>query len=163
MREKLRILIDKENLTPSRLAELLGIQPSGISHILGGRNKPSFDLIQKILRRFPQLNPDWLLLDKGPMYRVKSDDAASENESRPSANLFGASIHVSGNTKPDNSNSAGENPDAELFSSPQNAATVQQNENRDWTMNLPASGSSHGKVKRVIIFFEDRTFECYES
>ena len=65
MREKLLNLMKSEQLTASKLAELLDIQPSGISHILGGRNKPSFDLVQKILRRFPQVNPDWLLLDKG--------------------------------------------------------------------------------------------------
>ena len=45
MREKLLSLMKNENLTPSKLAELLGIQPSGISHILAGRNKPSFDLV----------------------------------------------------------------------------------------------------------------------
>ncbi|MFR6416030.1 MAG: helix-turn-helix domain-containing protein [Alistipes shahii] len=48
---------------------MLGINPAGISHILKDRNKPSFDLLQKILRRFPQINPDWLLLDSTQMYR----------------------------------------------------------------------------------------------
>ena len=76
MREKLLSLMRSEGLTSSRLAELLGIQPSGISHILSGRNKPSFDFVQKILRRFPTINPDWLLLDQGPMYRDTADSAA---------------------------------------------------------------------------------------
>ena len=53
------------------MAEMLEIQPSGISHILSGRNKPGFDLLQKILRRFPRVNPDWLLLDSGQMYRTE--------------------------------------------------------------------------------------------
>ena len=51
--------------------------PSGISHILSGRNKPGFDLLQKILRRFPRINPDWLLLDSPQMYR--SDSEADRN------------------------------------------------------------------------------------
>lgn len=59
----------REGLKPSQLAEMLGINPAGISHILKDRNKPSFDLLQKILRRFPQINPDWLLLDSTQMYR----------------------------------------------------------------------------------------------
>ena len=58
-----------EGLKPSQLAELLEINPAGISHILAGRNKPGFDLLQKILRRFPRINPDWLLLDSDKMYR----------------------------------------------------------------------------------------------
>lgn len=53
MREKLLDLMKNEGLKPSQLAELLGINPAGISHILAGRNKPGFDLLQKILRRFP--------------------------------------------------------------------------------------------------------------
>lgn len=69
MREKLLRLMQTEGLTSSRLAELLETQPSSISHLLSGRNKPSFDLIQKILRRFPRINPDWLLLDSDRMFR----------------------------------------------------------------------------------------------
>ena len=60
MREKLLDLMKNEGLKPSQLAELLEINPAGISHILAGRNKPGFDLLQKILRRFPRINPDWL-------------------------------------------------------------------------------------------------------
>lgn len=59
----------QEGINSTRLAEILGIQASGISHIMSGRNKPSFDFLLKLLQRFPQINPDWLLLDKGPMYR----------------------------------------------------------------------------------------------
>ena len=50
MREKLLDLMKNEGLKPSQLAELLEINPAGISHILAGRNKPGFDLLQKILR-----------------------------------------------------------------------------------------------------------------
>ena len=69
MKAKLQHLIKSEGLTASRFAEMLEIQPAGVSHILAGRNKPSFDLLQKILRRFPKINPDWLLLDSEQMYR----------------------------------------------------------------------------------------------
>ncbi len=163
MQEKLRTLMDKENLTQSRLSELLGIGSSGLSHILGGRNKPSFDLIQKILRRFPRLNPDWLLLDKGPMYRIESDGTAPDNESRQSTDLFGNSIPASETPQPNSSNSTGENSAATFISSPKDEAAAHRTENRDRAMNIPVPVSSHGKVKRIIIFFEDRTFECYES
>ena len=40
MREKLLDLMKNEGLKPSQLAELLEINPAGISHILAGRNKP---------------------------------------------------------------------------------------------------------------------------
>ena len=76
MKEKLQQLMKSEGLTSSRMAEILGIQPSGISHILAGRNKPGFDLLQKILRRFPRVNPDWLLLDSEQMYRTENPESS---------------------------------------------------------------------------------------
>lgn len=77
MKEKITQLMKSEGLTSSRLAEILEIQPSGISHIVSGRNKPGFDLLQKILRRFPRINPDWLLLDSDVMYRDPQESDAS--------------------------------------------------------------------------------------
>ena len=58
-----------EGLSASRLADMLDIQPSNVSHILSGRNKPGYDFLTKILSRFPKLNSDWLLLGIGSMYR----------------------------------------------------------------------------------------------
>ena len=48
MKEKLLDLMKREGLKPSQLAEMLGINPAGISHILKDRNKPSFDLLQEV-------------------------------------------------------------------------------------------------------------------
>ncbi len=55
-----QILIDK-NISPSYFADEIGVQRSSISHILSGRNRPSFDIIQKIIRRFPELGYDWIM------------------------------------------------------------------------------------------------------
>lgn len=57
-----QILLDK-NLTPSYFADEIGVQRSSISHILSGRNRPSFDIIQKIIRRFPELGYEWIMED----------------------------------------------------------------------------------------------------
>lgn len=88
MRERLSKFIEMERLTSSRLAEILGVQPSNISHILGGRNKPSFEFIEKLLLRFPKLNPDWIILGKGPVYRLEITPAIRPAETpEPEANL----------------------------------------------------------------------------
>lgn len=70
MKDKILQLMQREGLKPGQLAELLDFSPAIISHILSERNKPSLDLLRKILRRFPQINPDWLLLDDPNMYRA---------------------------------------------------------------------------------------------
>ncbi|GGM91438.1 transcriptional regulator [Dyadobacter beijingensis] len=62
--EKIKqILIDK-NTTPSLFADEIGIQRSSMSHILAGRNKPSLDMVQKIVKRYPELGINWILDDE---------------------------------------------------------------------------------------------------
>ena len=78
MGEKLLRLMKSEGLTSSRLAEILGTGASNISHIISGRSKPGYDLLRKILLSFPQINPDWLLLDDETMYR--SDETPCETD-----------------------------------------------------------------------------------
>ncbi|MBQ7342758.1 MAG: helix-turn-helix transcriptional regulator [Alistipes sp.] len=119
MKAKLQHLIKSEGLTASRFAEMLEIQPAGVSHILAGRNKPSFDLLQKILRRFPKINPDWLLLDSEQMYRegwneaesstsgtTATDFGGSANSGMPADSLFGGAGISGGANFSGNSGSA---------------------------------------------------------
>lgn len=144
MREKLLNLMKSEQLTASKLAELLDIQPSGISHILSGRNKPSFDLVQKILRRFPRVNPDWLLLDKDEMYRtidIEPKPAALQSISTDELDGTMQQSPASGMTAP--------------ATNPTSASTPAQ-------QIAAAYAPKNGNVKRVIILFDDHTFESYE-
>ena len=92
MKNRLAKLLESEGLSPSRLAEQLDVQPSSISHLLSGRNKPSYDFIEKLLTRFPSVNPDWLLLGMGNMYRNTS---AGATEQYATSDLFSSSISSS--------------------------------------------------------------------
>jgi len=69
MRTRLQQFLTAENISPSRFADQIGIQRSGLSHILAGRNKPGFDFIEKMLLTYPSLNAEWLITGKGKMYR----------------------------------------------------------------------------------------------
>ena len=69
MKDRLVQLLQSEQLSPSRFADILGVQRSGISHILSGRNKPGFDFIEKIVIKFPDINAEWLITGKGKMYK----------------------------------------------------------------------------------------------
>lgn len=48
-------------MTVSQFAEAIGIQRSGLSHILSGRNQPSLDFIKKLIHRFPDVDIYWLI------------------------------------------------------------------------------------------------------
>jgi len=69
MKERIRLFLDKENKSSSQFAEEVSVQPSGISHILSGRNKPSLDFVLKMLNTYTFINTEWLLFGKGEMYK----------------------------------------------------------------------------------------------
>lgn len=69
MNNRLQQFLELENITPARLADTLGVQRSGISHILSGRNKPGYDFIIKLLSKFPHINSEWLLMGNGKPYK----------------------------------------------------------------------------------------------
>lgn len=79
-----QILLDK-NVTPSYFADEIGVQRSSISHILSGRNRPSFDIIQKIIRRFPELGYEWIMEDEGQQANQSVSSNYGRTPSRPVA------------------------------------------------------------------------------
>ena len=64
--------LKKENKSAAQLAEEIGVQPSGISHILSGRNKPSLDFVIKMLEKYKYISSDWLLFGTGTIYKEAS-------------------------------------------------------------------------------------------
>jgi Helix-turn-helix. len=72
MKDRILDFLKAENKSSSQFAEEIGVQPSGISHIISGRNKPSLDFILKMLEKYPFLSTEWLLFGKGEMYRDQS-------------------------------------------------------------------------------------------
>lgn len=159
-------LMARENLKPSQLAEKLEINPAGISHIIAGRNKPSFELLQKILRRFPRINPDWLLLDSGPIYR---DEIPNSRETPNRAIPGTAQTSIDQSLKPGGTRTeiSGSTPD--LFN-PASSQTEQESvsskkEQEIGTHDAPwssmvASGRKPA-VQRIVIFYDDQTFETF--
>jgi transcriptional regulator with XRE-family HTH domain len=70
MEERIRKFMDYKKISPSELADAIGVQRSNITHVLNGRNKPSFQFIEKMLQIYPELNAKWLLLGTGTMVDI---------------------------------------------------------------------------------------------
>lgn len=156
MREKLLDLMKSEGLKSSQLADMLGVNPAGISHILAGRNKPGFDLLQKILRRFPRISPDWLLLDSGPMYRDMVEPGIPVNNDN--AELAAQTLRTREQ----------ERGLGNLFT-PNRASAVAESETtvapEDRRLPKPQtstrSANRPSDVKSIVVLYEDGTFESY--
>ena len=69
LRNRIEELINSENLSYTQFARKIGIQGTIISHIMNGRNKPSLDVVQKILINFKNVSYEWLISGVGDMYK----------------------------------------------------------------------------------------------
>jgi transcriptional regulator with XRE-family HTH domain len=80
MKDRIIAFLDAINLGSSQLAGEIGVQPSGISHILSGRNNPSLDFVLKVLNRYPDLSSEWLLFGRGEMFTDKSLSVEADSD-----------------------------------------------------------------------------------
>lgn len=83
MKNQIIRIMEAEGMSPARFADEIGVQRSNVSHILSDRNKPSYDFITKILKRFPEINAEWLLTGQGSMIRTnQSEKSQTETEKK---------------------------------------------------------------------------------
>ena len=151
MKDRLMKIITSEGLTPSLLADEMGLQRSGISHILSGRNYPSFDFMQKLLTRFPKLNAEWLILGHGSMYKSVVTEIPD---------LFSAPVPEQKTplspTPPKNAETL---PPAkpEILSSGESAQTDSPKSHPQ--ISLPAETKK--AIEKIIILYTDKSFASY--
>lgn len=148
MKEKLEIIRQNEQMNASELAKKLGVEASAISHIRSGRNKPSFDFVVKILAAFPHINPDWLLLDRGPYLREDVGGAAP---------LPG---NINGVDSLDDVPHSG---DVTLFDAAENIRTEEtESVSKNYIEPPFPLQSKNGKsVERIIVLYSDKSFDSY--
>ena len=73
MNKRLEQFLGAENITQTQFAETLGVAKASVSHILAGRNKPGFEFIESLARKYPNLNLEWLISGRGRMYKNSPD------------------------------------------------------------------------------------------
>ena len=163
MKDRLLKFLNSEELSSARFAGIIDVQPSSVSHILSGRNKPGFDFIQKILINFPSLNADWLILGKGNMYKnygvqrdLFSDNPKSNYREQPETEQ-GETMEQSESKENDD-----ENIDTGILDTFVNKDTRED----DYKSNLGAeslvTNVNNGKIiKRIVILYSDKSFDDY--
>lgn len=65
-----------------KLADKTGMTSSSISNIIKKKQGVRSDTILLILNAYPNLNPSWLLLDKGDMFKDGTEGIAMEPEDK---------------------------------------------------------------------------------
>jgi len=162
--DKIELLIKKKQMSSSQFADVLGIPRSSISHILSGRNKPSLDVVQKILTAFPEVSAEDLLFEDRTLLvsAAKLTTTPSGQEILPLTNLFDAPNDTVSESIKNNL------PETTIVRSNLrrsikeggNLAQVPTTMSQDsMSENNSSLGRSlHKKIDRVIIFYSDGTF-----
>lgn len=131
---RLKIIQDYYSLTNSSIAEKMGVQASSITHLFSGRNNPSLDFVLKLIETFPEVDFYWLVFGKGSFPR-KLDDKKS------------------------NDNKIDKQSDSSLFKVKENI-----DDNSNFTIVNKANEIPTKKdVKKIILFFDDNSFEIFEN
>jgi transcriptional regulator with XRE-family HTH domain len=162
IKDRIILIIEAEQLTSSKFADVVGIQRSSISHILSGRNNPSLEIIQKILTTFGTLNSEWLLFGRGQMYKNQHDRKLFEQEITPviEPEIF-QKVEIQPSTflqqKIEDSpkNSVDKKIPKEIISENTN-----ENNSNDSSFSKPIK-TTESKTEKIIIFNSDRTFTEY--
>ncbi|WP_066510781.1 helix-turn-helix transcriptional regulator [Rufibacter sp. DG15C] len=125
---------------PAGFADAIGLPRPVMSHILAGRNKPSLEVVQKIIARFPEVQAQWLLLGAGEMLTSLDSDSRGK---------FGET-----NAK------VGEYSDEPPLHTEQNANPAVEKVHSSSPVNT-LSNYTKKKVKQVLLMYEDGTFESF--
>jgi len=67
--ERINQILKFYHLTATEFAEKLGVQKSSLSHLLSGRNKPSFQFMNKLAKAYPDINLEWFVTGEGDMLK----------------------------------------------------------------------------------------------
>ena len=147
MKERIEIIIKNEGLSPSQFADTLGVQRSGISHILSGRNKPSLDFLNKLLDKFPHISGDWLITGKGDMIKSGSGKVAKNTNMQ----LFTEEKEPEA---PEKQNKPGPLVKDEVIPN-------YHKQQKESIKDIPAINNRQKTIERIVIFYSDKTFTEY--
>ena len=147
MKEVLAYILQSERITNVKLAAILDVAPASISHILSGRNKPSYDFLVKLVEAFPRYDARWIVTGKGEPMRANGSEQSGEQSKVASAELFDFGLEK------DDSGDA-----IDMEELPDSAAANAPLDNPN------ASTFPHpGTKTRLIVCYPDRTFIEYEQ
>ncbi len=131
MKQRLEQFLSAENLSKAKFADSINVARAAISHIIAGRNNPSYEFIVNTMEAYPDLNIEWLLRGKGKMYKSEKTGYVPMQGTEDSL-FFDSQEDIAGENN-------GQVPDTEEVRHRKSPA-----------------GS---KVRKIVIFYNDGTYQ----
>lgn len=156
--KRLEIILDYYSLSASSFADKIGVQRSSLSHLLSGRNKPSLDLILKIVNEFPEVDLYWIVNGNGnfPKSEFKKDDVTEMPPTPFSSSTIDTILDESNNLT-----------QTDLFSSQD---SVEEKKRVNETPREVFSNTRNfehtvhdSEIDQIVIFYKDGSFKIYKN
>ncbi len=186
LNNRILTLINHLSITSAAFADEIGVQRSAIAHITKGRNRPSLDMIQKILDRYPDVNVMWLLRGEGNiMSSTPNVISLQQRNVMPSTPVIDNSLQNTLFAEEENSSEKDviEQVKTEPIPSPIHTTPLPQSQPRSYSVDdfeektedesreikkertasvesiLPPSVKKDKKISRIIVFYDDNSYE----
>ncbi|MCU7613770.1 helix-turn-helix domain-containing protein [Chryseobacterium sp. GMJ5] len=174
LNERIAKVIGYSGFTASEFADEIDVQRSSVSHITSGRNKPSLEFIIKIKSRFPEILWDWLVNGEGEMLKseLPHESEEIENIEEKTKPTSIPDLFTMMNTDEDFGMEEAKE-ETRKNNSPESNITKPNIENQkisdsqplehlnNFALN-PSSENQNHKIKRIVFFYENGTFESFE-
>ena len=135
MNTRLKQFLSAENITQAQFADNINVVRASVSHVLSGRNNPSYEFIRSIMMKYPKLNIEWLMFGKGKMYK----DSQTPEETRAENLLF---------------------PEQDLYAVKNEIpAYIETEETESPAVQVPEVAVSQRKVSKIIVLFDDGSYQ----
>lgn len=176
-KERIEYIMLEKQLSNTEFCAVTNIAPATLSHILGKRSKPTLAILRNIVTGFPDLNPEWVLLGSGEMYRQPTSTSINiEEEHDPDggaslsssvtdgADVFEGMNDIFGNLSSSSSPvRAQERPQQYKRPVAEKSEAPVQSLSDIVRETLSLVQKPQRKIVEVRIFFDDGTFETFSS
>ena len=147
IKDRFKMIMDREKLTAGAFAESIGVAQATISHILGSRNKyPSTEVILKLHQCYKDINLEWLLTGEGNM----SNDSSSTESGGFDYPLFA-----------DNPENPSYEPNVSENRKEIALETAQKPTKEIVKQEIIYKERPPRKITEIRIFFDDNTYETF--
>lgn len=150
LKDRIRMIMEREKVPPRVFAETIGVQQSTLSHILNDRNKPSLEVVMKVHQTYHYVNLEWLLYGQGEMIAGSASVAPSQAHSDYQPSLFDENLVNSSKESMGLENRK----EMALRSSENTSKEIVKQEVR--YIEKPVK-----KITEIRIFFDDNTYETF--
>ena len=156
-KERIEEIIKAKHLTNVEFCNQTAMSPSGLSHILSERTKPTLSILRNIVEAFPDLNPMWVLLGQGEMF-VDDSQAVQSAAQSPQGDVDDIFASMKNGLPPSSVAKS-----QQSMAQPPADSTPQVNVEEVVSLTLARLQKPQRKVKEVRIFFDDGTYEAFTA